>query len=346
MNGNGNTKVRLVDIAAEAGVSRAVVGQVLNRSGGTSVRVSEATRERVLKIAKRLNYRPNRAAQQLRGKPTRMFGVILDTVNLPVFSARLSAIEAEAHRRRFRLVIGQVHHDSSAIQEYLDDFADRGIDGVLCLFDVMRDIRSDLSKVFEERPSVVIHAAPVIDDQPCVRVDTESAISMLIEHLVQRGRKKIGLSLWSLTDELMQLRKDVWERVLTEHGLEVSEDLLWVNPAGVQKPTSEAIDECIVALVKNQGVDAIVSSNDMWAVRLVQALRRHGYQVPQDVAVTGYDNLDISEIIEPGVTTIDQCHESYAVAALDLLEASLKGEIPAEIRNRVIAPKLVVREST
>ncbi|MCA8982240.1 MAG: LacI family DNA-binding transcriptional regulator [Planctomycetaceae bacterium] len=339
-------KVRLVDIAEKAGVSRAAVGHILNNSGMNNVRVSEETRERVLKIARELDYRPNRAAQQLRGMPTRMLGVILDTVNIAVFSARLAAIEAEAHTRGYRLVIGQVHHDPTEIQAYLDDFSDRGMDAVLCLFDVMQDIRPLLQQVFRGNMRVVLHAAPLFRTQPCVRVDTATAIQLLVGHLAERQRKRIGLQLWSETDSLMAIRQEAWQAALRERGLPCEPDMIWTNPESRQKPSREAIDQCIQELVVGQKVDAVIASNDEWAVRLIQGLRRWGYEVPRDIAITGYDNLDIADVIEPSLTTIDQCHEQYAVAALDLAEGLLQGTLGPEETIRVIQPRLIVREST
>lgn len=339
-------KIRLVDIAEKAGVSRAAVGHILNHSGMNNVRVSDETRERVLKIAKELDYRPNRAAQQLRGMPAGMLGVILDTVNLAVFSARLAAIEAEAHTRGYRLVIGQVHHEPTEIQAYLDDFADRGMDAVLCLFDVMQDIRPLLQDVFRGNNRVVLHAAPLFKTQPCVRVDTSSAITQLVEHLASRGRKRIGLQLWSEADTLMSVRQEAWQNALKKSGLSTEQSLIWTNAESTQKPSRDAIDQCIQALVIQGKADAIIASNDEWAVRLIQGLRRHNLEVPKDVAVTGYDNLDIADVIEPSLTTIDQCHDQYAKAALDLAEGLLEGTLDHSNRVRVIEPRLIVREST
>jgi DNA-binding LacI/PurR family transcriptional regulator len=341
-----NQKVRLVDIARKAGVSRAAVGHVLNHSGVNNVRVSAETRARVLQIAKSLNYRPNRAAQLLRGKPARLLGVILDTVNMAVFSARLSSIEAEAHRRGYRMMIGQVHHDPSEIQSYLDDFADHGIEGVLCLFDAMRDIRPTLRPIFRGRQSIVIHAAPILKTQPCVRVNTASAITQLVDHLASRGRQRIGLQLWSMSDRLMDVRYRSWLAAMKAQGLAAPSHQVWVNPESGQRPSWEAIDACVEQLVIRQRADAVIASNDEWAVRLIQGLRKRGLDVPRDVAVTGYDNLDIAEAIEPQLTTIDQCHEAYAAAALDLLEASLQRPLTAVDRERVIEPRLIIREST
>ncbi|SFI29315.1 LacI family DNA-binding transcriptional regulator [Planctomicrobium piriforme] len=345
MSGSGRN-TRLIDIARQAGVSRAAVGHILNHSGKDRVRVSEETRARVLKIANELDYRPNRAAQQLRGKPNEILGVILDTVNIAVFSARLAAVEAEAHRRGYRLMIGQAHHDPKEIQTYLEDFSARGIDGVLCLFDVMEDLRKDLQTIFRGQPGAVIHAAPVVKSQPCVRVDTAAAIRLLVDHLVERGRRRIGIQLWSMSDQLMTLREQAWKDAVRQHRLPAGQQLVWVNPLAKQKPTPDVVDACIQQLVIEQKADAIIASNDEWAVRLIQGLRRRNLEVPRDVAVTGYDNLDIADVIEPGLTTIDQCHAAYAEAAVDLMLAAQTGKLSTSDRVRIVQPRLIVRDST
>jgi len=339
-------KVRLIDIAKKAGVSRAAVGHILNHSGKDNVRVSEETRQRVIEIATAMDYRPNQAAQQLRGRPNKTLGVILDTVNTAVFSARLSAVEIEARRRGYRLVVGQVHQDPKEIQAYLDDFWARGIEGVLCLFDVMQGVREDLHAVFRSNSRAVIHASPILNSHACVRVDTAQAVNLLVDHLVERGRTRIALQIWSLSDSLMAVRRDAWKAALKRHQLPVSAKMMWVNPQNNQRPSPEIVDQCLQQLVIDQQADAILASNDGWAVRLIQGLRRFNKEVPEDVAITGYDNLDISEVIEPNLTTIDQCHEEYAQAAVDLMIHSIKHKIDPDDRIRVIAPRLIVRDST
>ena len=112
-------------------------------------------------------------------------------------------------------------------------------------------------------------------------------------------------------------------------------------------PTREILDRAIDVLVCEKKADAIVASNDVWAVRLVQRLKDRGYRVPEHVAMIGYDNLDLSTVIDPALTTVDQDHQAYAKAVLQLMQEMIEhpGK-PATEQEIVIAPKLVVREST
>ncbi|MEX2670807.1 MAG: LacI family DNA-binding transcriptional regulator [Phycisphaeraceae bacterium] len=339
---------RLVDIAKAAGVSRVTVGQVLNRSGGASVRVGESTRQRVLEIARTMNYRPNRVAQQLRGVRSHMLGVILDTINIPVMYARLAHLEREATLRGYRLTIGQVHHDPAGIADYLDDFEGRGIEGVMFLFDLMKGYTEELKPVFEGRHNILFHSRPVDEESSCVRVDTSDAIRQCVGHLVDTGRKRIGVALWNLADQLMLRRREGYEAELNDRGMPVDPNLIWSAESPSEAPSEESINAAIDALVVDQQADAIIASNDYWAVRLIQQLKRRGLRVPEDVAVIGYDNLDIATVIEPSLTTVDQQHEAYAKAAVNLLIRLIERDdtLPTNERNVVIKPKLIVREST
>jgi DNA-binding LacI/PurR family transcriptional regulator len=308
------------------------------------VRVSEATRARVLAVARRLHYTPNRIAQQLKGVRSQVLGVIVDTVNLPVMSDRLAALEARARRSGYRLMIGQTHGDPAGVRSYLDDFEARAVDGVLCLFDPRADRPKALRPIFRDR-HVVFHARAVQRDGLCVRVDTEDAMAQLTGHLLDRGRRRVGLALESPVDEMMELRRRGWERAHEARGLTADPALVWSLAGPLGPPDAQVLDAIIDQLVVRGGADAIAASDDVWGVRLIQRLKARGLRVPADVAVTGYDNLDVGTIVDPALTTIDQQHDAYADAAIELLLASAAGEPVAE-PTRTIKGKLIVRASS
>ncbi|MBI1367354.1 MAG: LacI family DNA-binding transcriptional regulator [Planctomycetes bacterium] len=347
MKSQNRKTVRLIDVAQAAGVSRVAVGQVLNRSGGSNVRVSEETRRRVLDIARKLNYRPNRIAQQLRGGRTKMLGVILDTMHMPVMYNRLSALERAASARGYRLVIGQVHADPAGVGEYLEDFEGRGVDGVICLFDLMRGRDKAVAPLFDGVEHVVFHGRPVYEGASVVRVDTTDAIRQAMAHLFERGRKRPGLVLWNLDDELCDYRRAGFTEGYAAAGVTLDEGMIWEGRHTSQTPSQEVLDDVIDKLIVGKKADAIVAPNDEWAVRLMQKLKSRGFKVPGDVALVGYDNLEIADVIEPGLTTIDQQHDLYAAAALDLLIGGIEeGKKKGESRRVTIKPKLIVRQST
>jgi len=338
-------KVTLIDIALAAGVSRSAVARVILGTGGKAVRVSEETGEKIQQVARRLGYSPNRQAQQLRGKASRTFGVLLDTGNLPVMSERLFAIEAEACRRGYRMLIGRCHSDEAGLREYVDDFSGRGVEAIFCLFDLMpgRDERAvDCFKRFRK---VIFHGRPAWPGGYAIRVDTERAIGDAVDHLVSRGKRRLGIALWNAgRDELMAVRREAFSASVASHRLE---ETVWDASAQGQEPSPELLDLGIEYLVAQKRCDAVLASNDVWGTRFIQRLRERGARVPEDVAVVGYDNLEISRVISPPLTTVDQSHDSYAKAAVDMLIAVAGGQrISVAARVVSIAPELVLRASS
>ncbi len=337
--------VRLIDVAEHAGVSRAAAGHVLLGTGAGAIRVSQGTAERIRHSAEQLDYHPNRAAQQLRGASTQTLGILMDTVNAPVMNDRLAAIEKEASTRGYRLLIGQLHQDTQALRAYLGDFDSRGVDAILCLFDVTSDRADRLVPVLGGRERVVLHGKPITPDGYCIQVDTAQAVKKLAAYLVRQGYRRIGLQLSGATDELMAVRRQAYLTAMQAHGLQPDEARIWTNPAEAVAPGAETVGAAIRRLVDDARADAIIASNDLWAAALIQGLKARRYRVPTDVAVTGYDNLQLGTIIDPALTTIDQQHDRYATAAVDRLIALASGKesIPARQRTLVIPPRLVVR---
>lgn len=338
----------LQDVAREACVSRSAAARVLLGTGGEHVRVSQATRERIQEAARRLQYSPNRLAQQLRGIASNTIGVILDTLNMPVMSQRLFALEREAARRGYRLLIGQTHGDPTALTEYAADFSGRAVEAILCLFDLSpgRDARARKAFAGLSR-RVVFHARPAWRGGYCVRVDTAAAIHAALDHLAASGRRRLALWLCNAgNDELVALRREAFLSWLASRKNTRLRGIVCETPAESTNPSPEALDHGIDLMVRRHRADAILASNDIWATRLILQLRAYHMDIPRDVAVIGYDNLDIASVVTPSLTTIDQCHEDYARAALELMLRLARGEkIPPSQRIITISPRLILRNS-
>jgi len=340
-------RTTLSDIAREAGVSRSATARVLLGTGGDHVRVSAATRERILETARSLGYSPNRSAQQLRGKSSRTIGVILDTINTPVMSERLFALEREANLHGYRLFVGHTHGQPEALQDYVADFGSRGVEAIFCLFDLTADRDTRARQCFGPFKKVVFHGRPAWAGGYCVRVDTREGIRAGVEHLIARGRKRLALAISnSANDELMMLRKEAFEESIASHKNRVK-GFIWDADFQNITPSSDVLNQGVEYLHGKCRADALISSSDVWATRFILQLQKSGLSVPQDVAVIGYDNLDIAKVISPALTTIDQRHEAYAKSAIELLlSVAREKPLPPRKRTVTITPELVIRESS
>jgi DNA-binding LacI/PurR family transcriptional regulator len=254
-------------------------------------------------------------------------------------------LEQAGIERGLRFIVGQVHGDPRLSARYLDDFESRGVEGVLCIVDLRRQYLDELRPLFDGRQNVIFHGRPLTTEGLCVRVDTEDGVRQSVAHLVDRGRRRIGLLLSSSADEFMAFRRAGYLAELAERGLSCDERLIWSAEADI--PDESSIDRAIEVLVIDRRADAIIAADDVWAVRLIQRLKQRGLRVPDDVAAVGYDNLDLATVIEPALTTVDQQHAAYAAAAIEMLSHVAAGEsIEPEQRIVTIRPRLVVREST
>lgn len=334
----------LANVAKAAGVSRSAAARALLGTGGEHVRVSAATRERIEVTARQLHYSPNRLAQQLRGAASRTIGVILDSVNLPVMTQRLWALESEAQRHGYRLLVGQTHGQSDVLQEYVADFSGRGVEAVLCLFDLSPGRDERAKACFGKFRKVIFHGRPAWSGGYSVRVDTETAIRACVDHLVASGKKAPALCLWNSTqDEMMILRRTAFIEQTARHQLE---SIIWDAAADSETPTPEVLDRGIESMIQQSKADAILATNDAWAAQFILRLQKQGFRIPEDVAIIGFDDLDIARIVSPPLTSIDQRHAEYARSAMELiLELVANRRIPPEKRIRTTTPHLVLRES-
>ena len=125
-------KVRIKDIAQMAGVSRMTVTQALNQRQGGSVRVSPATRDRIVMLAKRMNYSPNLAARQLSCGHSRIVGYILDSHVEQDWAESMAEVDKVLTAADYHVQVGILHEDMAAMEKQLDDFYSRGVDGIIC----------------------------------------------------------------------------------------------------------------------------------------------------------------------------------------------------------------------
>ena len=333
----------LSEIARSTKLAVTTVSEILRDKPG----YQEATRQRVLEAARKLNYRPNLVARQLRGQKSGLIGAIIGAGNAQVNFDRLAALERVAFERGCRLLIGQVHEGGGLTRAYLDDLRGRGVDGLLWLHQPYHREPPVTEDFFSGNRSVVFLDESAAAWGGCVRVDYADGISQAIRHLRTSGRKRIGLVLdgpgWP--GNPMAERQRGYRDELHATALSPDPALLWMGE-GRQIPTTTQLADAIHRLCGQAGADALLASNDIWAVALIKALRRAGRRVPEDVAVVGFDNLAIADLFEPALTTIDQNHGEFASVAMEMLGQLMDGgELPARRRTVIVKPRLIVRES-
>jgi DNA-binding LacI/PurR family transcriptional regulator len=348
----------LSDVARRAGVSRWVAGQVINGGRGNS-RVSAEVAERIRTAAQELGYRPNRAARLLLGRRSHVFGLLVASAGDPLTSFLVQYLNLEAVKLGCHTLIsntmGRGPVGERQFNYYIEEYAQQRVDGVFCL--VHPWLARDRRRLMAAHPNVVFLESPGVDGANWVSIDRAEAARLAVRHLLDRGRRRIGLAVMTDTRPACLARRQGFEAVLAAHGLPVDRELVFVGQNhGLDYPThnritrkwqfpAERMDCLIETLIDGQRADAIVAHDDYWAAALVRRLHRRGIRVPDDVAVVGYLNHYLADWVDPPLTTVDPRHRAAARIMTRMLESMVVGQRPppGEVKIR---PRLIIREST
>jgi len=326
------------DIARETGLSQSTVSRVLNRRP-TVIPIGEETRERVVATARALGYRPNPLARGLRGSSTMLLGVIVREITDPFFAGAIEAVTAAAAQRGYNVVLGHAHARAEEAITLWGVLEARHCDAILLLGD-MRDqprLLQDLSG--EHVPVVALWQGAHPTEVPCVAVDNHAGVRTVLEHLTGLGHRRIafvgGRRLGDIKEReeaFVQYHRDADRPLSAEY------QQLGLHDA------SGAIGALERLLELPEPPTAVVAATDVLAIGLLHAADLHGLRVPEELSITGFDDIPMAAYTVPALTTMrmpvgDMVDHALRLA-LDDAENVADQPIP------VLQSSLVVRSST
>jgi DNA-binding LacI/PurR family transcriptional regulator len=324
-------RVTSVDVARHAGVSQSTVSLVM--SGKGAGRISAATTEAVQRAARELGYRPNAAARALRSGAAAAVGLVVSDVTHPFFGRTLRGAQRAAWEAGHIVVLIDDFYGAAWGDGSVEALRAGSIDGFLFFHaDPPMSLRA------KDAPPVVLVEAER-RSFPHVRLDVEAGADAALDHLSRLGHRDIGLMGAASGGQTFERRRARWE----EH-----RRALGVDPDGpVATATGFSAPETIAAgrelLQRPDRPTAVLCHDDVLAAGLLAAAAQLGIDVPRDLSVVGFDDLDLALIVRPPLTTVRIDAEGLGAAAFDLLLERIRGH---RVRNQVLPVELVVREST
>lgn len=337
----------LKDVARETGLTVTTVSRVLNNRGY----ISEETREKVYAAMKKLNYRPNEVARSLSKKSTNTIGVIVPHIRHPYFSELISNLENEASKRGYKMILCNSQEKENKEREYLEMCTSNRVAGiVLCSAGVaVEEFQgSNIPLITIERY--------MENGTASVECDNKQGGKLAAEHLIACGCKnllhisgvyetampaddralgfievceKAGVSHWEVATNTYQYNNleyhDFLEEVLKEN--------YYVDN------TAENDENC-----GKSRIDGIFASSDLIAAQVLQVCSKLGICVPEDIKLVGFDDVNISSLTTPRITTIHQPIKEIAELTLELLINAQDGKTVA--KRSLLPVSLVKREST
>ena len=302
--------VTRADVARMAGVSTAVVSYVVNDGPRP---VAAATAVRVKEAMELLGYRPNASARALRLGKTFTLGLVMaDSLN-PFFAEYTSELVKAAYARGWRLLIADSREDEDDEAGIVDEFVARQVDGLLFASFFARFERSRTLQA-AGIPTVLIDCPGPVPGRRTVGTNAGGAAEILVTHLVEHGRRSIGLVVGDHGFGNPDPRERGWRRALRSAGL--------ADGPIVRVPFSREGGYAggHALLDEDAGIDAVFASNDLQGVGLVRALHERGVRIPADVAVVTFDGTKESEFCWPPLTVARQRLPELAAAAIALMD--------------------------
>ena len=332
-------KATIRDVAAAAGVSVATVSYVLNGKK----KVSEQTRNEVLEVIRRLEYVPDLNARGLSKKDTRLIGVVVPQTEPGstlmfrnnFYSEILGSIEYHARQNGYHVLISA----TDVTEDYLNLIRERNLDGVIIIGTYQNRFFSQLKQL--EVPVVLVDSYCKYDWFHAIRIDDERSSWRATRYVLEAGHRKIALVSGLLHDSgVMQKRFKGYREALEEFGVPYREEYLFEET--VDYDSGVAIAQRIAR--EKTDVTAVVATADIFAIGLMKGFYEAGVRVPEDISVMGFDDLDISAYLTPGLTTVRQQISLKGERAVTLLVQNM--ENPSMPRVEEVLPvSLVERDS-
>lgn len=310
-------KITIKQIAKEAEVSIATVSIILNKK---DKKISEATRQRVLDIVKKYNYIPNAMAGSLVTKRTGIIGLILPDITNPFFPEIARGAEDKASEEGFNLIFCNTDDKLEAEEKYIESLTGRMVDGIIIAHSASAE---KTSEILERSQIPIVLVDRDLDSQNIigkVLVDNEEGAYQGVKYLILKGYRKIAFLSGSASLQLTKDRLRGYQRALLESQISTDESLIkygQYRSAWGREGTKKLIQEHI-------DFDAIFCGNDLIAIGAMKELKVNGYCIPEDIAVMGFDDIYISELVEPELTTVRQPNYEMGQRAAGLLIEYIK----------------------
>lgn len=326
--------MKMSDVAKLAGVSPATVSRVLRQPD----LVNQQTRERVLGVIEELNYQPHMIASQFRTRETKTILVVVPDITNPFFSQVLRGIEHTAVDNGYKVILGDSENNIDREREFIDLLFQKQADGMLLLTARMDQLK--LEQIANQFPMVLACEYTESLDVPTVSIDNISSARKLTEHLIKLGHTKIAHITGPMDVILSRDRLRGFQQAMMSHDLPIESSFIQESQYGLKS----GYNQMIKLLSLEQLPSAVFVFNDEMAIGAIKAVKDSGMKVPEDIAVVGFDNLELSSIVEPTITTIDQPKYEIGKKAMNLLLKLINGEVLQQ-RKFVLKDELIIRES-
>lgn len=299
------------DVARLAGVSTSTVSHVINKDRF----VSDAIRVRVEDAVRTLNYAPSALARSLKLNQTRTIGMLITASSNPFYSELVRGVERSCFERGYSLVLCNTEGDEQRMNRNLETLLQKRVDGLLLLCTETHQPSPAIMTRYPAIPTVMMDWSPFDGDSDVIQDNSLLGGDIATRHLIEKGFTRIACVTGPLDKTPARLRLEGYRAAMQRAGLAVPEGYEVIGDfefgGGLRAMQS--------LLVLPEPPQAVFMGNDAMAVGAYQALYQAGLRIPQDIALVGYDDIELARYMTPPLTTIHQPKDELGELAIDVL---------------------------
>lgn len=308
----------LADVARHAKVSTATVSRCLNAPD----LVGKPTRERVMAAVAELGYSPNFSARALAAKRTNTVGAVIPTMENAIFARGLQAFQEELGRRGNTLLVASSSYQEDLEAEQIRTLVARGADALL-MIGYHRDAAVYEFITRRKVPALVAWSFDSDEPHPAIGFDNARAMAGLARHVIHLGHRKLGvISAPTEANDRARGRVEGVQRAMGEAGLAADNLTLVHTQYGIE--SGEAAFRKIIADAPD--TTAVLCGNDVLAMGALRAAKAAGLRVPEEISITGFDDIELATLAEPGLTTVHVPHREMGRRAAEMLLSMVAGD--------------------
>ncbi|MCU4677248.1 LacI family transcriptional regulator [Catenovulum sp. 2E275] len=330
-------KIGIKQVAALSGVSIATVSRTLRNPEI----VSEKTRQKVNDAVKKAGYKPNKMGSSLRTQESGNIVVIIPDVTDPFNSGIICSIEREAQKMGYSVLLGDTQNDPKRAEQYAEMVEYGQADGILLFsYNLPLEVVPDEKGNVNLPPIVNVCESTAYDGIHKVMVDDEEGARKATQHLIDLGHKRIAVITGNENTTTNANRLAGYRKALRTSGIQIDDKLVMQGNYQIDS----GVEQTKKLLLFKDRPTAIFCFCDLMAMGAIKVLHDHGYSVPRDMSVIGFDDIKFAEYTYPAISTIRQPVDEIGKTCMHQLYQLLKGK-PAE-KYIELKTELIVRDST
>ena len=328
-------KITIQDVAEKANVSVATVSRVMN--GNYPVKAE--TRETVLKVIKELNYIPNMQARELTKQKSTTIGVVVPSINNMFFTELVYGIENELKTNSLSIILACTNGDSDEEQKCVNNLISRNVSGIIVAGPGTENIKAKFyDNISHKIPLVFINSEYMDSNISYVSNDEASGAKIALNYLLDNNHKDI-LFVRGKDSYSYDIKEKIYKEIMAKNF--DSSKIINIGNGN----TSDTVDNTMnifLDILNNRSSTAVFACNDLMAVGVLNACKKLGIKVPNEISIIGYDNIPLSKFVEPKLTTMDQ--NMFFLGAAQLLVEKINCD--NKFSKRIILNNSLVERET